>query len=819
MAETAMATEPPTTTSGPDRATSGPTTTADLAESEMTTEQQESDTASTGDGAPATEPTETGVTQRPGADISTDIGEQTGSPGTTPSGAQGPDAATTTEQSGSPGTAPPGGQGPDAANTTDGEQTGSPGTALPGGQGTDAGNTTDGEQTGSPGTAPPGGQGPDAGNTTDGEQTGSPGTAPPGAQGPDAGNTTDGGQSGSPGTAPPGGQGPDAANTTDGAPPGAQGPDAGNTTDGGQSGSPGTAPPGGQGPSESNVTGGAPATGVPVTQGPGVGNTEDGEPDGQYNTTNFGQYIASYFTLGTGNDTSIPLNFGRDIVSQLRRKNSTVFRFNLQVRTSGAITKAFDSLSMLATLSSARQETEITDEENEEGTSDTSFVSALDRVNKTSTINNTDCINTIKLVLMKVQFINASTGELYPCDRSNQANAPPPYVEIVDIYNNSMTQRYCYLDENVTIHSFGDQMYGSIVTTGDPNIIPDIRAIQSKEKYCCGGVFYGDFRKPLVIASPNYPSSYNADMRCPYVFRCSVDYPECVIRIDFENFNLDPNAMHRSRRQAESGNATLAPYVPPTGPDFNRTICAGEDGVRVSQCGSISAANSRSFCAANPPSQVYTGYKEVLMYFNSNDERQNQGFVVKFTPKDKRKWIYSDAELDPECVCAHTLPNQIRKFFRQRNKNKNKKNKSKAKNTSLRRVKRGERKNLKEKRKAEKKDRIPGKKKTEKGRNKKNTKEQAKRKGKLFNKKEERRGKMNKNGEEVDKVQPDERALNGRTNRKRQQYPWLVSVTQYERPLLEGKSTSDRPIERVCGGTLLSDSYILTTTSCCTYCG
>lgn len=50
---------------------------------------------------------------------------------------------------------------------------------------------------------------------------------------------------------------------------------------------------------------------------------------------------------------------------------------------------------MLATLSSARQETEITDEENEEGTSDTSFVSALDRVNKTSTINNTDCINTI----------------------------------------------------------------------------------------------------------------------------------------------------------------------------------------------------------------------------------------------------------------------------------------------------------------------------------------------------------------------------------------------------------------------------------------
>lgn len=41
-----------------------------------------------------------------------------------------------------------------------------------------------------------------------------------------------------------------------------------------------------------------------------------------------------------------------------------------------------------------------------------------------------------------------------------------------------MTQRYCYLDENVTIHSFGDQMYGSIVTTGDPDIIPDIRYVK-----------------------------------------------------------------------------------------------------------------------------------------------------------------------------------------------------------------------------------------------------------------------------------------------------------------------------------------------------
>ncbi|ROT67933.1 hypothetical protein C7M84_013969 [Penaeus vannamei] len=718
--------------------------------------------------------------------------------------------------------------------TVTSEPSGSTGGAGPGGQGPGAGATPDGESSGSTGATGPGGQGPGAGNTPDGDQNGPSGTAPPGAQGPGASNSTGGEPSGSTGATGSGGQGPG----------------VGATPDGGPSGSPVTAAPEGQGPGGANSTGGV--TGVPVTQGPGGENTEKPEievPIGQYNTSNSGQFIATYFTIGTGNDTAIPIRFGQNIIDQLIRENSTVFRFNLQVRTSGAVTKAFDTLTQLASLTNIRQENEIdNEEENEVGTSDSTFVSALDRVNKTSTINNTNCINTIKLVLRKVQFTDARTGKLYPCDLSQ-----PPYVEIVDTYNNSISQRFCYLNEDVTIHSFGDQMFGYVVTNGDPNIIPDIRAIQEKEKYCCGGVFYGDFRKPLIITSPNYPSSYNADMRCPYVFRCNVDYPECVIRLDFESFALSPNAMGRSRRQAESGNGTAAttqaPYVPPTGSDFNRTICAGEDVVRVSQCDSISTVNAREFCADNPPSQVYTGYKEVLLYFNSNDDRQNQGFVVKFTPKDKRKWIYSNAELEPECTCANNLPNQIRKFFRQRNKNK----KNKNKNTTLRRVKREKKKNMKEKRKAEKKERIPGRK-TEKGRNeKKNAKgqakekkkgkknrkmkekqgkkknrkmkkgkkskkeekkaEKAKRKGKLSNKKEKRLGNKKKNGKEV-----EDRAMNGRTNRKRQQYPWLVSVTQYERPLLEEKSSSDRPIERICGGTLLSDSYVLTTTSCCTYC-
>ncbi|XP_042892359.1 uncharacterized protein LOC122266626 [Penaeus japonicus] len=420
----------------------------------------------------------------------------------------------------------------------------------------------------------------------------------------------------------------------------------------------------------------------------------------------------------------------------------------------------------------------------------------------------------------------------------------------------------------MTIHSFGDQMFGYIVTNGDPNVVPDIQAIQTREKYCCGGVFYGAFREPLIVTSPNYPGNYAAHMRCPYVFRCNVDYPDCVIRLEFESFDLASDVTRRNRRQAQpetgSGNTTVAPYVPPTGSDFNRTICNGEDVVRVSQCDSISAVNARHFCASNPPSQVYTGYREVILYFNSQEQKQNQGFVIKFTPRNRRKWIYSDAELDPKCPCANNLPNQIRKFFRKRNK-KNK-NKTKARNGPLKRVKREEKEKLKERRKGEKKDRSPGvkKRKTEKGgdkkekknrNNRRNNKEDAKepkrknknmkkrvkggnrgmsgkvegkgkrrekkiekvkRKGKLLGKMEKRLSKRKKTENKVD---TDDRVFNGKTNRKRQQYPWLVSVTQYERPLLEGKSPSQRPIERMCGGTLLNDRFVLTTTSCCTYCG
>lgn len=42
-----------------------------------------------------------------------------------------------------------------------------------------------------------------------------------------------------------------------------------------------------------------------------------------------------------------------------------------------------------------------------------------------------------RLILQKIQFTNAVTGELYPCDLDNQENAEPPYVEIRDKYNNT----------------------------------------------------------------------------------------------------------------------------------------------------------------------------------------------------------------------------------------------------------------------------------------------------------------------------------------------------------------------------------------------
>ncbi|ROT67934.1 hypothetical protein C7M84_013970 [Penaeus vannamei] len=527
----------------------------------------------------------------------------------------------------------------------------------------------------------------------------------------------------------------------------------------------------------------------------------------------------------------------------MQKEKTFTFVFVLQVRSSGTVTQTFSSMASLIALTGIRQDTpDIRAEVNEEGTDTTTFVSALDRVNKTSTSNNTECLYTMELILQKIQFTNAVTGELYPCDLDNQENAEPPYVEIRDKYNNTHIKRYCYLDRNESIHSFGDQMFGYIVTNGDPNIVPDIRAIQIKEEYCCGGVFYGAFREPLIIPSPDYPQ-YKPHMRCPFVFRCDEDFEDCVIRLEFESFNLASNDLSRSRRQAlnesDFGNGTdattLAPYVPPTGSDFNRTICAGEDVVRVSQCDSISAINGREFCADNPPSQVYTGYKEVLLYFDSNDERQDQGFVIKFTAKDRRKWIYSDAELNPQCTCAHNLPNQIRKYFRKRNKSKA--NKAKANNESLRRVRREERENLKERRMAEREGRIPERKrgkmkpqndgnrdksdkdkdekrekdvegpksrkmkpqnggnrdKSDKDKDEKREKDvEGTKSRKMKPQNENKAQRLQRKNKNEDEDMPMSRALNARTNRKRQQFPWLVSVVQYELPLVGDKKTKKR---------------------------
>ncbi|XP_042884963.1 cell wall protein AWA1-like isoform X7 [Penaeus japonicus] len=331
---------------------------------------------------------------------------------------------------------------------------------------------TDQEQTGSSVSPDSATQGPGVGNTMAGEQTESTATDVSVTDGLDEEITTGEEQTGSPVTAAPVSLGPDADNTTGGAPvtespvtEGPEGPGGDNTTRDGeiisttlsavseQTGSPVTAGPVTLRPDGDNTTGGenteSPVTGAPVTQDPDTGDTTKAEIEAttaQFNISNFGEFITTYYTLGTGNVTSIPLNFGREIIAQMAKENALAFRFFLQARTSGIVTNAFSSTATLASLSGIRQEPEANDEEDELGTEGTTFVSALDRVNKTTTFNNTDCLNTVKLVLMKVEFTNAITGELYPCDLSNQANAKPPYVEIIDVYNRTVINRYCYLE-------------------------------------------------------------------------------------------------------------------------------------------------------------------------------------------------------------------------------------------------------------------------------------------------------------------------------------------------------------------------------------
>lgn len=119
-----------------------------------------------------------------------------------------------------------------------------------------------------------------------------------------------------------------------------------------------------------------------------------------------------------------------------------------------------------------------------------------------------------------------------------------------------------------------------------------------------------NFTRTTVLVILSWPSSLAISVLSKsyklfptHVMQCDEDFEDCVIRLEFESFNLASNDLSRSRRQAlnesDFGNGTdattLAPYVPPTGSDFNRTICAGEDVVRVSQCNSISTVNAREW--------------------------------------------------------------------------------------------------------------------------------------------------------------------------------------------------------------------------------
>ncbi|ROT65338.1 hypothetical protein C7M84_016692 [Penaeus vannamei] len=505
------------------------------------------------------------------------------------------------------------------------------------------------------------------------------GNSPAGAQGPGASNSTGGEPSGSTGATGSGGQGPG----------------VGATPDGGPSGSPETAAPEGQGPGGANSTGGV----IDVTLK-------------QFHLFQGHQGLQKQQDLKD-----------RDQVEQIQRAEGhqgLQKQQDLKDRDQG-----HQGLQKQQDLKDRDQVEQIQRAEGHQGLQKQQDLKDRTRWSK---------FNGRRLVLRKVQFTDARTGKLYPCDLSQ-----PPYVEIVDTYNNSISQRFCYLNEDVTIHSFGDQMFGYVVTNGDPNIIPDIR--------------------------------YNADMRCPYVFRlsfspqCNVDYPECVIRLDFESFALSPNAMGRSRRQAESGNGTAAttqaPYVPPTG-----STSTGRSAPARTWCGSVSATPSRrsmlAFCADNPPSQVYTGYKEVLLYFNSNDDRQNQGFVK---PYDNNAIFISSFPLPqgftPMLNSNRSAKERIpgRKTEKGRNEKKNAKGQAKEKKKGKKNRKMKEKQGKKKNRKM---------KKGKKSKKEEKKAEKAKRKGKLSNKKEKRLGNKKKNGKEV-----EDRAMNGgRTGSDNNTHGW-----------------------------------------------
>ncbi|KAK7080935.1 hypothetical protein SK128_022602 [Halocaridina rubra] len=432
-----------------------------------------------------------------------------------------------------------------------------------------------------------------------------------------------------------------------------------------------------------------------------------------------------YFTIVVVK--TIIISIGQNIVFVMQVRQVTTYSFVMQVASSGQKSTTY-TLSSRAKSRWSRQANEQGGSgpteirlNGEDGNSTSTYTSAMaDNPNATSTnAEDVDCMYTMTVTVVHVEF-TYSNGTRYPCNVDDQANASPPYLEISDVFNR--TTRYCFVETDQTIISFGDELQGQLVL-GDSidlnDIIPIIELNQTRNEPCCGGVFYTRYgdnlqAKEHYATSQNYPEDYANNMRCPYIFKCIPVPPatKCTVQVDFIDFKIDaPNQKAalqlqllqlRHKRQTSSNSTEIDTSVVPVNQGFNK--CKDGDFVRVATCGSISGYESQLFCADRSPIKSFTSDSEVLAYFQSDEETTDKGFVLSYVSLDPVYGSFSELELEPYCRCGTVVPARIRAAGTVSDKlNKGKKNNSaKKKQNAKRAIFKRKRDSLREKREADK---------------------------------------------------------------------------------------------------------------------
>ncbi|CAL4069575.1 unnamed protein product, partial [Meganyctiphanes norvegica] len=188
----------------------------------------------------------------------------------------------------------------------------------------------------------------------------------------------------------------------------------------------------------------------------------------------------------------------------------------------------------------------------------------------------------------------------------------------------------------------------------DRSIVPNITFSVEQSKTCCGGVFYAKYGEKTAISkqmatSPNYPSKYEANQKCPYIFKCIPKEVNgtCRIGIDFIDFQLEG-----SKRQLydqtlnKKGLKTITNSIETGSNDSNTLIslsentpspnnnCGRKDQIVISTCGVLYPKKSKHICAGSDQPDSFEADNEILLMFITNGDHEDRGFVVNYHALD-----------------------------------------------------------------------------------------------------------------------------------------------------------------------------------------